>query len=564
MSRTKKRESAASKKRTIAIVAAACTAVVLVVAFAATAFTLLRGNDIYQGVHVGAVDVGGMSRREAEAAVEAQYGGSAARQDLGIKVGDKTFTLSADECPIRYDTQRAVTAAYSYGREGGLFRRLSEVLRARRGEGIVELPLVVDDVTLQKQMGAIAQTVKVDYRPSGYTYEEGVLTVDKGAAGYGIDAGKLTETVRAHLMAGKTELVEVALGVEQPKPLDWEALAVLVKSEIREPSLDLERDPSGNTILPGQPGRTLDVAAAKAAVEAVDGPVTVPISSTAPNMSDADFKALIFRDVLGSASSTFSTSNKNRTANVKLAAQFCNNVVLMPGDVFSYNTVVGPRTAERGFKEADVYVGNSVEKGLGGGICQVTSTIYVATLYADLEIVQRYNHSRDVSYVPDGIDATVVYGSKDYQFKNNSEYPIRVQTIVKGGKLTVNIYGTQTVEGKEIKMRVEELSRDPAVNKMILDTSLAPGTYKASSNVYDGFKTQSYRQVWINGVMVSETPEAYSSYKRYDYTTTIRYNPAVETPDPGTGETPGGETPGAGDVPVGGEVGAGGLTPDPA
>ena len=354
MSRSKKRVAASGKKRMIAAIAASCTALVLVVAFAAVAFTLLRGNDIYQGVHVGTVDVGGMSRREAEAAVEAQYGGSAAPQDLVIKVGDHTFTLTAEECPVSYDTQRAVTAAYSYGREGGLFRRLSEVLRARRGDGIVELPLVVDDVTLQKQMGAIAQAVKVDYRPSGYTYEDGVLQVDKGAAGYGIDAGRLAETVREHLMTGKTDAVEMTLGIEQPQPLDWEALAVLVKSEVREPSLDLERDPSGNTILPGQPGRTLDVVAAKALVDATDGMVTVPVSSTAPNMTDEAFKALIFRDVLGSASSTFSTSNKNRTANVKLAAEFCNNVVLMPGEIFSYNTVVGPRTAERGFKEADV------------------------------------------------------------------------------------------------------------------------------------------------------------------------------------------------------------------
>ena len=536
-----------SRGKIIGIVAVSLVVLLVAGAVGFSAW-LLQGNGIYQGVHVGEVDVSGMSRRQALDAVTARYAGSAAQQDLAIKVGDQTFTLSAEECPVSYNVERAVTAACQYGHQGNIIRRIKDVWNARQKGACVELPLNLDETTLQKQMDAIAQAVKVDYRPSGYSFVDNTLTVDKGHVGYGIDATKLAGVVRDHLMAGKTEAVEVALGIEQPLALDWDAIAAVVKKDPQNPYLDLEKDPTGGTVVPGKVGYALDVTAVKAMVEASDGPVVLPVQTIQPEISNESFKNNLFRDLLGSASSTFSTSNKNRTTNVKLAAQFCNNVVLMPGDEFSYNTVVGPRTIERGFKEADIYVGSSVEKGLGGGICQVTSTIYLATLYADMEIVERSNHSRDVSYVPDGLDATVAWGSKDFRFKNNSEYPVRVQTTVKNNRLTVEIYGTQTVPGKEIKMRVVELSRDPAVNKMVLDTSLAPGTQKASSNVYDGFKTQSYRQVWINGVMVSETKEAYSSYKRYDYTTTIRYNPAVETPAPDAdapasgGDTTGGTT----------------------
>ncbi len=559
MSKRVQKASAPNRRVKIAGIAAACVAVVLVVAFAAAAVTLLRGNDIYQGVKIGTVEVGGMSRREAEALVEAQYGGSAAAQDLVIKVGDKSFTLSAEECPVHYDTQRAVTRAYSYGRVGNIFRRVMDAWKARVGKGVVELPLLVDDATLRNQMGAIAQAVKVDYRPSGYTYENGELKVDKGAAGYGVDAGKLEETVRDHLMLGKTEAVEVPLGMEQPQPLDWEALAALVKSDIREPSLDLERDPSGNTILPGQPGCTLDVAAAKAAVEAAEGPVAIPLKKIQPQMTDEDFKALIFRDVLGTCTTSLATSSSSRTVNVKLAADFCNNTVLMPGDIFSYNTVVGPRTAERGFKEASVFVGSAVQNGLGGGICQTSSTLYMATVFADLEIIERRNHSRDVLYTPDGQDATVVWGNTDYRFRNNTEYPVRVRAAVTGsGKnkvVTVTIYGTQTVPGKEVKMETEILTWNPAKPKAeILDTSLAPGTRKESGVWYHGYTSQTYRVTYINGVEVSRVKEAYSKYTRYDGTVTIRYNPAVETPDPGAGGetvdpgtgTPGTENPGSG------------------
>ena len=554
---------ATRNRRKLAGLAVAGAAAVLVVAFAVFAVWLLQDNTIYQGVHVGTVDVSGMSRRQAMDAVTAQYGGSAAQQDLIIKVGDKSFTLSAKECPVSYDLERAVTAACQYGRDGNLFSRIAKVWRARSKGASVELPLNVDNVTLLKQMEAIAQAVKVDYRPSGYTYENGELKVDKGAAGYGIEVTKLTSAVRENLMAGKNEAVEMPLGMEQPLPLDWDALAALVKSEVREPSLDLQKDPTGNTVLPGVPGRTLDVVAAKAMVEASEGPVSVPILTVDPVMKDADLKAILFRDVLGTATTSLSTSSSNRTTNVKLAADFCNNTVLMPGEVFSYNTIVGPRTAERGFKKASVYVGTTVQNGLGGGICQTSSTLYMATVFADLEIVERYNHSRDVLYTPDGQDATVVWGSKDYRFRNNTEYPIRIQAAVTGsGKnkvVTVTIYGTQTVPGKEVKMETEVLSWNKAQPKRVLDTSLAPGTEKQSGVWYHGYTSQTYRVTYVDGVEVSRVKEAYSKYTRYDNTVTIRYNPAVVTPDPGTGG--GTVDPGTGGGTV--DPGTGGGTVDP-
>ncbi len=568
-------KAVANRKRQKVIgIAAAGMAAVLVVAFAVFSIWLLQDNNIYQGVHVGTVDVGGMSRRQAMDAVAAQYGGSAAGQDLVIKVGDKSFTLSASECPVRYDLERAVTAACQYGRDGNLFSRIAKVWKARSKGGSVGLPLNVDDVTLLKQMEAIAQAVKVDYRPSGYTYENGDLVVDKGAPGYGIDAADLTAAVRAHLVDGKIGPVEMALGMEQPKALDWDALAALVKSEVREPSLDLEKDPTGNTIRPGQPGRALDVTAAKAMVEASTGPVSVPILSTDPDMTDDQLRSMLFRDVLGTATTSLATSSTNRTTNVKLAADFCNNTVLMPGDVFSYNETVGPRTAERGFKKASVYVGTTVQDGLGGGICQTSSTLYMATVFADLEIVERRNHSRDVLYTPDGQDATVVWGSTDYRFRNNTEYPVRVQASVTGsGKnkvITVTIYGTQTVPGKEVKMETEVLKWNKAQPKRVLDTSLAPGTEKQSGVWYHGYTSQTYRVTYINGVEVSRVAEAKSTYTRYDNTVTIRYNPAVETPDPDVPTGGGTVDPGTGGGTVdpgtgGGTVdpGTGGGTPDP-
>ena len=224
-----------------------------------------------------------------------------------------------------------------------------------------------------------------------------------------------------------------------------------------------------------------------------------------------------------------------------------NGVILMPGDVFSYNDSVGPRTYERGFKDATVYVGNSAEDGVGGGICQVSSTIYYAALRADLKIVERYAHSRMVTYVPLGEDATVAWGSKDFKFENNTDFPMKVVTSHKTNNLTVKLYGTQTVANKTVKIETTQLSKTPFEVVYEVDETLAPGTESVKSNGYTGYKTESYRVVYIDGQEVSRTFENKSTYKKYDKV--ILHNPAAAPitpvgPAPSTEETPGAVEPG--------------------
>ena len=231
--------------------------------------------------------------------------------------------------------------------------------------------------------------------------------------------------------------------------------------------------------------------------------------------------------MLGQCTTDFNPGNVGRTTNVLLATDFCNGVILMPGDIFSYNEAVGPRTYERGFKDATVYVGNSAEDGVGGGICQVSSTIYYAALRADLEIVERYAHSRMVTYVPLGEDATVAWGSKDFRFANNTPFPMKVVTSHKKDTLTVKLYGTQT-ENKTVKIVTNQLSKTPFEVVYEIDETLPLGTEKVKSNGYTGYQTESYRVVYIDGVEVSRTFENKSTYKKYDKV--IQHNPKPDAP----------------------------------
>ena len=190
--------------------------------------------------------------------------------------------------------------------------------------------------------------------------------------------------------------------------------------------------------------------------------------------------------MLGSYS-TFGAGTKGRITNITLASKSCDGVILMPGEIFSFNDALGERTVERGYKEATVYVNNSSTKGIGGGICQVSSTLFAAALYADLEIVERTNHSLAVGYLPLGMDAAVSWGTLDFRFRNNTDYPIRLSVTYEKGNINVEIWGT-----KETDTTVE-----------ITTEKLDPLTVKTYRSHYDS-----------KGKLIDTQQVAYSKYQR--------------------------------------------------
>ena len=166
--------------------------------------------------------------------------------------------------------------------------------------------------------------------------------------------------------------------------------------------------------------------------------------------------------MLATYSTKYNAGDSNRSYNIALACKKINGVVLGPGDIFSYNDTVGPRTASRGFRTANVYVGNKVEPGIGGGICQVSSTLFNTAVLSDLNIVYRTNHSLTVSYVPLGRDATVSDGSIDFKFENSTGEPIKIVASASGGTNTISIYGKKQNPNRTISMTTERTATYPA------------------------------------------------------------------------------------------------------
>lgn len=230
--------------------------------------------------------------------------------------------------------------------------------------------------------------------------------------------------------------------------------------------------------------------------------INLTLKETKPRVSKEVLSKV--NGIIGSFTTNY-VSTPGRDTNLKLATQFCNGKVLMPGEIFSYNETVGKRTYERGFKDGGVFVDNKLVQDVGGGICQVSTTLYRAAMRSNLRSVERYNHSKLTSYSEPALDATVAWGALDYKFKNTYNSPIYIQGIFGNGKVTFNIFGNVEEKGDKIYDIVNEIvGKIPPKEVKIKDPKLPKGKTKVINKGSQGVKAKSYFVTYHNGKEISK------------------------------------------------------------
>ena len=297
-------------------------------------------------------------------------------------------------------------------------------------------------------------------------------------------------------------------------------------------------DAATDSIIPEQLGAEFDVDAAQKALDAAEPGSTVKVDAVIeyPRVTAEQLKDVLFRDVLGTAT-THVSGTAARISNVKLSASSINGTVLNCGDVFSYNETVGQRTAARGYQAAPAYVKGETVDEIGGGICQTSSTLYLACLRSNLAITERYAHRYTPAYIDWGLDATVSWGGPDYKFSNDTDYPVKIVTSYSGGYLTVKLLGTN-VDGTSVKMTTEVLSKTAWETVYEEDDTLPAGTEQVKVTPYGGAKVKSYRNVYDkNGNLISSAFEASSDYKVRNKVIVKGTAPAAEPQVPVSGTT---------------------------
>ena len=298
----------------------------------------------------------------------------------------------------------------------------------------------------------------------------------------------------------------------------------------------LEVDPGrGLLIIPGEDGREVDIEATMAQLPSelkifTELKLPVVMANKPQQVNAQDLKVM---GELSHFTTWFNPNEVNRTHNLKIAAGTINNTLLMPGEIFSFNNIVGRRSVDRGYREALIIIGGKFEPGLAGGICQVSSTLYNTALLAGLEIVERHNHSLAIAYVPLGRDATVTYGLQDLKFRNNSEHPLYLRAVVSGSSITMNVYGHE-----KDKQRIE-LSHvvDGVIDyetRRELDPKLNPGQEIVDTAGNKGYIVRSFRTFFdAQGQVVKTEQLARDQYRPLHRV--IKHGPELPQKD-GSGE----------------------------
>ncbi|MEW6624518.1 MAG: VanW family protein [Bacillota bacterium] len=242
----------------------------------------------------------------------------------------------------------------------------------------------------------------------------------------------------------------------------------------------------------------------------------MPFREVLPEVSSQELKAKGVNELIAYFTTQFNPDLVNRTSNLRIAVEAINGTVLPPGEVFSFNEIVGARTIEKGYKTSPIYIGNQISSGVGGGICQVSSTLYNAVLLADLEVVERANHSLTVPYVPLSRDATVSWNSVDFKFRNSTDAHIYIHAEIGKNDLTVELHGTST--GKKIVLKSERISTILPKTSYIYDESLEKGKEIVVTQGQPGYTSRLIKETYVDDELVDRV---IVSTDKYFPTTTI-------------------------------------------
>ena len=456
-----------------------------------TAYNTLNSN-IISGVHIKGLDVSNMSMSDAKYQLD-NYLNNLLPEEIKVKHGDFETTISLSQIGATFDTKSAINSAYNVGRQGNIFQNNMYVLSTMFGNVNIEPILKIDKEQLTKNLEDISTQLPDKVTESSYYIENSNLIITSGKEGNVIDTDATIEVIKNVIsnLSNIEEPIEMVVKSEKPNSIDIEK----IHNEIYKEPVDAYYTQDPFTVYPSENGVDFNVSIEEAKAILGDQTAeeyTIPLNILYPKVTTNMIGTEAFPDLLSTYSTNYAASNKNRTTNLILAANKINGTVLMPGEIFSYNQVVGERTIAAGYKEAPIYVSGEVVDGLGGGICQITSTLYNAVLYANLGIVSRSNHQFVPSYVTASRDATVVYGAIDFKFKNTRDYPIKITCSVSNGIATFNIYGLRNDNEYDVEI-----------------SSRVTGT--TSSAIY----SEAYRILKQNGQVVKSELLSRDTYKKH-------------------------------------------------
>ncbi len=482
-----------TKSDVLTIFAILCFIFVLLslIIFGTFSFINLTSTKIAKGVYIKGIDVSGLTKEDATKKISS-YVSSSIPEEIKLKHNDFETSLSTSQLSIYFNTEEAVNMAYNIGKNGNIFQKNTEILNTLFSKVNIDPGFSIDEEQLKKDLQDISSKLPDKVIESSCYIDDNRLIITKGQAGKSIKVEDSANYITKEINNLNVQNSPLELITEDayPNQIDLDA----VYNEVHKDPVNAYYSQNPYVVHPSENGLDFAISLddAKNLLQEQKDEYVIPLKVLYPSVTTNMIGTEAFPDLLSEFSTKYAASNKNRTTNLILASKKINGTVLMPGETFSYNKVVGARTIAAGYKEAPIYVSGRVEDGIGGGICQITTTLYNAVLYANLDIVERSNHQFVPSYAGPSRDATVVYGAIDFKFKNNRDYPIKITCSVSGGIANFKIWGLKSDNDYEVQI-----------------TSRTTG--KTATAIY----SEAYKTLKKNGAVVSTTLLSKDTYKRH-------------------------------------------------
>lgn len=498
------------KKRKTIIFILIVISIFLIVAFS-TVFALLNINNtkIAKGVSIKNIEFSDLTiddaRKNLNEILEKQL-----IAELNIKYNDEySITLSPAQIEFKYNVEDALNKAYRIGRSDNIILDNYTLLATALFGNEIEIDYTYNEELLNAFIDDFNSKLPGLVQEPSYYIEDAKLIVESGKDGIEIEKDKLKKQILDSISNRKlnnlsenySQVVMVSTKKAKASKIDMDKVYSEIHTEPQDAYFEL--DPY--KIYPDVDGVDLQISLdeARNKITGNEERYEFDLKITKAQKTIKDLGTEAFPYVVSSFSTRYDASNTNRSTNLRIAAEKINGTVLLPGEVFSYNKTVGKRTVEEGYKDAKIYADGGVVDGLAGGICQISSTLYNAVLLANLEIVERRNHSFTTSYVAAGRDATVVWGTIDFQFKNSRTYPIKIEASVKNGVAEFKIHGMQEQQEYEINILPRTTASIPYATTYVDDPMLAPGQQVISQAGHLGYKVTTTLVKKLNGVEVS-------------------------------------------------------------
>lgn len=422
--------------------------------------------------------------------------------DIILKHNEEIYTCLPEQLDIKFNIEEIVDAAYLIGRTGNIFQNNFEIFDTKNNKKNLKLKASLDLEKLSLLLDEANEKFEDGIKQPEYLIEGNKLTITKGKRGVVAIPEEMEKLVIEKMELFEYNTDPIIIKTEEKDP--YEINIDEIYKEIHKDPVDatFTKNPYKVTASENGVDFAISLDEAKQLVKEDKEKFEIKLKTLYPNISTNDISSEAFPDIIATYDTTFSSSNVNRSTNIKLATARYNGKVLMPGESISFNSTVGKRTPTRGYKEAAVFVNGGTSTDYGGGICQLSSTLYNAALRANLEIVDRSNHAFAVGYVPIGTDATVSWGSPDFVFKNTRSYPIKIEATASDRVLRIKIHGLKEENEYQILIESKKTGSIHYNTTYTTDNSLKKGAEKVIQQGINGSTAITYKIYKKDGVEV--------------------------------------------------------------